>query len=137
MVTRTSKVSNQVVTNIYGDIEDLDIAICIIISDENPTPVSLELLNKLRRGRSIEVWLLNQLLYDILEHEFVPQYDILSTSEKKKLLKTYGVRGDQLPEMKSDDPIARYFGVSKGTVFKITDKSISQEGDTISYRIVT
>jgi DNA-directed RNA polymerase I, II, and III subunit RPABC1 len=83
----------------------------------------------------IECFKENELLIDKLNHVLVPRHELISDEEKKEILKIYRAKETQLPKILSSDPIVRYFGASKGQVFKITRFSESS-GEYIYYRIV-
>jgi DNA-directed RNA polymerase I, II, and III subunit RPABC1 len=83
----------------------------------------------------VECFKKNELLIDKLSHVLVPKHELITEEEKKEVLKIYKAKDSQLPKILSSDPVARYFGGSKGQVFKITRGSESS-GDYINYRIV-
>ncbi|MFQ5892486.1 MAG: DNA-directed RNA polymerase subunit H [Candidatus Methanofastidiosia archaeon] len=72
---------------------------------------------------------------DIREHELVPGHIILKDDEVVELLKRYNVRKDQLPLIKSKDPVVKLIGAKVGDVLKIVRKN-SPAGEAISYRVV-
>jgi len=82
-----------------------------------------------------ESFLVKQLLVDITEHELVPEHIVLTPEEKGELLRRYHLKDTQLPRMKSDDPIAKYFGLARGQVVKIVRAS-ETAGRYVTYRIV-
>lgn len=73
--------------------------------------------------------------FNILKHELVPHYQVLSKRETKKLLKTYGIKKDKLPKILVTDPAAMAIGVRIGQVAKIIRKSPTA-GESIFYRLV-
>ena len=83
---------------------------------------------------TIEVWHEHDLLVDITEHELVPTHEVLDDQEKRTLLKRYRLKPGQLPRIQHKDPVARYFGMEKGQVVKITRNS-ETAGRYITYRI--
>lgn len=58
----------------------------------------------------------NNFQVNITKHELVPRHIPLSSEEKQNLLQRYKVKDGQLPRIQQSDPVARYFGLSKGQV---------------------
>jgi DNA-directed RNA polymerases I, II, and III subunit RPABC1 len=83
---------------------------------------------------TIQVWPESDLLVDITEHELVPTHEVLDDHAKRELLKRYRLKPGQLPRIQHKDPVARYYGMEKGQVVKITRNS-ETAGRYITYRI--
>ena len=67
-----------------------------------------------------QVLCLNNLLFNITEHELVPKYRIMSTEEKEMLIrKLYLENESQLPHILVTDPVAQFYGVKLGEVCEI------------------
>jgi len=133
-----AKIVEKVVENIYSDLlsnEDT----CIIISKDKITYKGSmeEYVNKVYNNlnRFIQVFWLKELLFDITEHELVPEYKILDDSGKKAVMDKYFVEEDkQLPYVLVSDPVARFYGVKVGELVEITDYSESN-GKNKTYRL--
>lgn len=72
---------------------------------------------------------------DILKHELVPDHVILSESEVSKVLKKIEAHLEQLPKIKTDDPVVKSIGAKAGDVLEITRKSATA-GKFVTYRLV-
>lgn len=71
----------------------------------------------------------------ILEHELVPKHEVVSLEEGAEILKKYGARPEQLPWIKSSDPVVKAIGAKPGDIVKIYRKSFTG-GEIIVYRYV-
>lgn len=72
---------------------------------------------------------------DILKHKLVPDHAILSKTEANKITKQLNIHQEQLPKIKSDDPVVKEIGAKSGDILKITRKSHTA-GKFITYRLV-
>ncbi|XP_031102379.1 DNA-directed RNA polymerase V subunit 5A [Ipomoea triloba] len=68
----------------------------------------------------VEIFQVKDLLVNITKHVLKPKHQVLSDEEKQQLLQKYSLEEKQLPRMSQKDAIARYFGLEKGQVVKVT-----------------
>ncbi|XP_042001727.1 DNA-directed RNA polymerase V subunit 5A-like [Salvia splendens] len=68
----------------------------------------------------VEIFQITDLLVNITKHELKPKHQVLTDAEKEKLLNQYSIEEKQLPRMLQKDAIARYYGLEKGQVVKVT-----------------
>ncbi|PHU10031.1 DNA-directed RNA polymerase V subunit 5A [Capsicum chinense] len=82
-----------------------------------------------------ETFQITDLLVNITKHVLKPKHELLTKAEKEKLLKKYNLEDKQLPRMSQKDAIARYYGLEKGQVVKVTYSSEIIETH-VTYRCV-
>lgn len=71
----------------------------------------------------------------ISEHGLVPRHEIMEEGEVKGLLEKYKIKKEQLPKIKSSDPVIKEIKAVMGDVVKIKRRSRTA-GKFISYRLV-
>lgn len=84
---------------------------------------------------SVEVFEQQHVLLDVVNHRLQPKFQLLTPAEAAEVLAHYEATITQLPVMKMDDPIARYFALKRGDVLMCLRKSESA-GQAVSYRAV-
>lgn len=72
---------------------------------------------------------------DILEHKLVPKHEVLSDSEIEEAFKDLDFEKDQLPKIKSEDPVVLNIGAKIGDILRITRFS-QTAGTYVTYRLV-
>lgn len=72
---------------------------------------------------------------DILKHQLVPEHVILSEEEAKKVLEEMKIHAEQLPRIRTDDPVVKAIGAKEGDILKIIRESPTA-GKFVTYRIV-
>ncbi|KAL6905651.1 hypothetical protein ACP4OV_003252 [Aristida adscensionis] len=83
----------------------------------------------------VETFQITELLVNITKHVLKPKHEVLTDEEKAKLLQQYNVKDSQLPRMLENDAVARYYGLGKGTVLKVTYDS-ELTGNHVTYRCI-
>jgi len=70
-----------------------------------------------------------------LKHQLVPEHVVLNDSEAKRVLKELDVHPEQLPKIKTTDPVVKAIGAKRGDIVKIIRRSATAE-EFITYRLV-
>ncbi|KAF9046862.1 DNA-directed RNA polymerase RPB5 subunit [Hymenopellis radicata] len=106
----------------------------IIVFPGNMTPSARKVIVQTASQYRLEEFSESDLLVNIVHHTLVPRHDVLTTEQKKILLEKYRLKETQLPRIQLADPVARYYGLRRGQVVKITRPS-ETSGRYASYRI--
>ncbi|KCV72655.1 hypothetical protein, variant [Fonticula alba] len=104
----------------------------IIVQRDSPTSPVLRQVEA--EGDRYELFMEVDLVINIIQHKLVPEHKPLNEEEKRQLLSRYGLKQEQLPRIVRNDPVARYFGLRRGQVIKITRAS-ETAGRYVTYRI--
>ncbi|KZT73097.1 RPB5 subunit of DNA-directed RNA polymerase [Daedalea quercina L-15889] len=117
-----------------GILEEKNIQQGIIVFPGNMTPSARKVILAMTAQYKLEEFSESDLLVNITHHTLVPKHEVLTPEEKKELLETYRLKETQLPRIQLADPVARYYGLKRGNVVKITRPS-ETAGRYASYRI--
>lgn len=72
---------------------------------------------------------------NILEHELVPEFKILSEEEKRQVLERFKTTEEKLPKILESDPVVKRLNAKRGDVLEIKRAS-EVSGHSVYYRIV-
>jgi len=122
------------IEEIYDQIEGENLSRLILILDGKMMPRAKESMKE-KFTFKVDIFQVKQLLVNITKHVLKPKHEVLSAEEKAKLLKKYSVEDSQLPRMLENDAVARYYGLGKGTVIKVTYDS-ELTGNHVTYRCI-
>lgn len=103
---------------------DNDEVICITndkISNESMFDNQLDgLFKKMENSYYTQIFQMNKLIINIMQHELVPEHIIIKNDEKQKLLERFDIASfSQLPIILKSDPVAKFIGMRRGDICKI------------------
>lgn len=125
---------------LFKKIEQDKITNAIFIVDHGVTHQARASIKSIRTHQKIyiDVYLLDEAVFNISKHVLVPKHEICSASEKRSVLETYGVKAGGVPQIKLSDPMVRHLGAIRGQMIKITRDSDTMPGKkAIVYRVVS
>ncbi|PWN27766.1 putative 25 kd subunit of DNA-directed RNA polymerases I, II and III [Jaminaea rosea] len=120
--------------NFINTLELQNISRGILIWSDKMTAAARKVIDAMRQQFRLEDFEEAYLLVNITHHHLVPEHYVMSAEEKRELLQRYRLKDSQLPRIQINDPVARYFGLQRGQVVKITRPS-ETSGRYCSYRI--
>ena len=82
----------------------------------------------------IQIFSLDNLMFNITKHELVPKMRIISPTEKESVLERFSATPGQMPQILKSDPQAKFLGVRKGDMCEIIRAS-ETAGNSITYRM--
>lgn len=135
------------VQNINNEMESRKIKHAIVIYHNKITSQAAATMKQLRvQNMVIEIFHESSLQYNVTKSLKVPKHIICSKQKKEDILNAYNVTKEQIPQIKADDPVVKYYGAVRGQLIKIIRPSesvrfVGEDSDRkelydISYRIV-
>jgi DNA-directed RNA polymerase subunit H (RpoH/RPB5) len=98
----------------------------IIVSKDKVNLTIRDLVERLfiKDKRFVNIYNLNDYLFNILNHNQVPPHIILSDEKKNEVKKRYNITNDaEFPEIARTDPVAKAIGLRPGELCEITRSS--------------
>jgi DNA-directed RNA polymerase I, II, and III subunit RPABC1 len=124
-----------IIENLKTEYLEKDTDKLILVLKPKPNSTILKIIKE-KEYRFVEIFWLNNVIFNITKHILVPKHIKMTEDEVKELMeKHYIVSKSVFPVMNRDDPIAKYLNLSSGDVCKIIRKS-QTSGEYISYRVV-
>lgn len=121
------------VQNVKDMFNNEDINIIIILREKYNVTIEKELLNPLYNN--VEIFLFKNLTFNITRHQDMPKHIPLTVDEISEVVEKYNIPKAQFSKMLATDPIAKYYGVKSGGMFKVIRPSYAS-GEYITYRVV-
>jgi DNA-directed RNA polymerase I, II, and III subunit RPABC1 len=82
----------------------------------------------------IQIFSLDNLLFNITKHDLVPEMRIMTPDEKSAILERFQATPDQMPQILKSDPQSKFLGVRKGDMCEIIRAS-ETAGYSYTYRM--
>lgn len=82
----------------------------------------------------IQIFSLDNLLFNITKHQLVPKMRIISPEERDAVLEKFSATQGQMPQILKSDPQAKFLGVRKGDMCEIIRAS-ETAGNSVTYRM--
>lgn len=112
-----------------ADMKESDVKHSIVLFEGTPTPmVKKVIIDAAATGNLIEIFNIDDLQYNITKHYLVPQHILVNKEEADRIKTEIGTNFQQI---RTDDPVARFYNFRKGDVIKI----VRRDG-FVSFRIV-
>lgn len=88
----------------------------------------------INKGYFVQLFGLENFLFNVNRHTFVPKHRIISKTELQEFLINYNCTVKNIPTIKRDDPQSKYIGLRPKQVCEITAVNLTA-GTTVKYRI--
>jgi DNA-directed RNA polymerase subunit H (RpoH/RPB5) len=113
--------------------EDFDMYLVVAI--DKLSIIHTKIVAEMNEKGNIEVFDINNLLFNITKHELVPKHEVIKDETViSQLVEMYNIKTKyQLPIILKSDPVAKYYGLKSGNLVKVTRISPSA-GEYILYR---
>jgi hypothetical protein len=95
-----------------------------------PDKLSFDSNLEIQKYKNVEIFSYDFFLFSLPRHEYIPLHTPLTEKEKKDFLSHRNLFINQLPIIRSNDPIVKYYGWKKDTILKI------QRPGWIVYRVI-
>ena len=139
---KTKKISNEQIAEFCKVIIETKVEQAIIVSNlSSSIPANSLCLDSSKNidGIFIQYFTDDELLYNPLDHVFVPKHRIMSDTEVRELIEVDRIMLKQLPKISSFDPVCKRLGADEGDVIEITRTNLINEtliDEELAYRVV-
>lgn len=83
----------------------------------------------------VEIFKFNKLKSDVTEHILVPQHEVLTKEEGENVLESYRARKRDMPLIRTNEDIAKYYNMKPGEIVRIYRPS-PLTCEAVAYRLV-
>ena len=128
-----SKAGVKTLRRIHSECKSAECRHIIIVTEDGVTPFAAKEFEDLsKKGEeTIEIFKKKELSFCIVEHDLVPQHQLLNAVQKKEFLQSMRTKLQMLPRLKSTDPIAKFMNFPVGGIVRI-----KRSDGEIYYRVV-
>jgi DNA-directed RNA polymerase I, II, and III subunit RPABC1 len=141
---KVSKQLDQTIEEIFKTKLELKDTLILIMLDniafKNPKENRVEeYVNRyyIKHKYFIQIFGLDNLLFNVSKHVLVPKHDILNKDELKAIIANYNLEHlKNFPTIRREDPMAKYIGLRPACVCRITYPSLAS-CEYVKYRICT
>ena len=116
---------------VVGTYKDENINLILLLREKENSTVTKELERK--QYENVEIFLKKNMMFNITHHIYVPKHFVLTEEESEEIVSKFNTPKIKFPKILKSDPVARYFALKSGMMFKILRKS-PEVGESISYR---
>lgn len=125
------KIGIDILKLIISEMNDINITHTLLIVKHKITSFAKKEIIKLSSKYNFEIFLENEMLFNITKHRIVPKHILLDDNEAKAIINCYGKKAFYLPKIFKTDAICKYYDGKVGDIFKI------EREKNIYYRVVT
>ena len=116
---------------VVGTYKDENINLILLLREKETSTVTKELERK--QYENVEIFLKKNMMFNITHHRYVPKHIVLNDEEIEETVLKFNTPKIKFPKILKSDPVARYFALKSGMMFKILRNS-PEVGESISYR---
>lgn len=136
---RTSKfLGVDEVKNFITQITTEGVSSAILISSQTLSPKAKDIFTEIPL-KQLRHFLDSDLFYNVTRHYMVPHHRAMLPEEAKAFLTVNNLRPNQLPILKWENPVAKWYGFFPGQIIEISRINLATEtlvDDYKSYRVV-
>jgi DNA-directed RNA polymerase I, II, and III subunit RPABC1 len=108
------KVCLKEIKDIFSKISKIHSYILII-----PDKLSFDANLEIQKYKNVEIFTYDFFLFSLPRHAYVPKHILLTENEKNEFLQKRNLCIEQLPLIRKNDPVIKYYGWKKGNIVKI------------------